>query len=173
MRVSFDLDGEATTVDVAPDRSLRSVLRGECDAKSVKNGCESGRCGSCTVLIDGNAVKSCLLPAGKVGGRAVTTVEGIDPGTPGRDLQDAFEAEFALQCGYCTPGFLLSAAAYLDDDPDPDREAIRSAIEGNVCRCTGYGPIVDAVEAVAADGAATDRDHHSTTDEPPDREENP
>ena len=149
MRITFDLDGEETTVDVPPDRPLRDVLREDCDAKSVKTGCDSGRCGVCTVLLDGEAVKSCLVVAGKVDGRSVTTVAGLADGTLGRDVQAAFEAHSALQCGYCTPGFVLSALAYLRDDPEADREAVRSALSGNACRCTGYESIVDAVVDVA------------------------
>jgi carbon-monoxide dehydrogenase small subunit len=156
MNVAFTLDGEQVEVDVAPDRPLREVLRAECDSRSVKTGCDSGRCGSCTVLLDGEAVKACLVPAAKADGRSVTTVEAIHERPVGRALQDAFEAEFALQCGYCTPGFLLAAVSYLEDDPSPDREEIRTAIEGNVCRCTGYERIVDAVEVVARD-RETDR----------------
>lgn len=149
MNVAFELDGEETTVDVPPDRPLRDVLRRDCDATQVKTGCDSGRCGVCTVLLDGEAVKSCLVVAGKVDGRSVTTVAGIEDGTLGRRLQDAFEDHSALQCGYCTPGLVLSALAYLDEEPEADREAIRSALSGNVCRCTGYEKILDAVADVA------------------------
>jgi aerobic-type carbon monoxide dehydrogenase small subunit (CoxS/CutS family) len=149
MNVTFELDGEETTVDVSPERSLRDLLRVDCDRKSVKTGCDSGRCGACTVLLDGAAVKSCLVVAPKVDGHSVTTVRGIAGGTLGRDLQDAFETHGALQCGYCTPGFVLSALSYLEDDPEADRDAIQDALGGNVCRCTGYEKIVDAVTDVA------------------------
>lgn len=149
MKVSFELDGEALTVETPPDRSLREVLREDCDARSVKAGCDGGRCGACTVLLDGVAVKACLVMAAKVDGRSVTTVEGVADGSLGREVQDAFEEHAALQCGYCTPGVVLSALAYLDDDPDADRESLRAALSGNVCRCTGYEKILDAVEAVA------------------------
>lgn len=157
MRVTFELDGEETTVDVPPDRPLREVLREDCDEKSVKAGCDSGRCGVCTVLVDGAAVKSCLVVAAKVDGRSVTTVAGIEAGSVagidaeglGRELQDTFEEHAALQCGYCTPGFVLSALAYLEANPAADREEIRDALAGNVCRCTGYEKILDAVETVA------------------------
>jgi len=149
VKVSFELDGEALTVETPPDRSLREVLREDCDARSVKAGCDGGRCGACTVLLDGVAVKACLVMAAKVDGRSVTTVEGVADGSLGREVQDAFEEHAALQCGYCTPGVVLSALAYLDDDPDADRESLRAALSGNVCRCTGYEKILDAVEAVA------------------------
>lgn len=151
MNVTFELDGEEITVDVSPERPLRDLLRADCDTRSVKTGCDSGRCGACTVLLDGAAVKSCLVVAPKVDGRSVTTVRGIAEDTLGRDLQDAFETHGALQCGYCTPGFVLSALSYLEDDPEADRDAIRDALGGNVCRCTGYGKIVDAVADVAED----------------------
>lgn len=147
MNVSFKLDGEERTVEVQPDTPLREMLRKECDRKSVKTGCDSGRCGSCTVLLDGDAVKSCLVLAPQVDGRSVTTVDGLAEGSAGRRVQDAFEEHFAIQCGYCTPGFVLSALSVLEDHPDADREELRSALEGNVCRCTGYEKILDAVEA--------------------------
>ena len=149
MKISFELDGEETTVDVPPDRPLREVLRNECEERSVKSGCDSGRCGACTVLLDGEAVKSCLVLAAKVDGRSVTTVAGIEAGTLGRDVQDAFEDHAALQCGYCTPGFVLSAVSALEADSEADREALRAALSGNACRCTGYEKILDAVAAVA------------------------
>jgi len=156
VRVTFELDGEERTVETPPDRSLRELLREDCGARSVKSGCDGGRCGACTVLLDGDAVKACLVMAAKVDGRSVTTVEGIAAGSLGREVQDAFEDHSALQCGYCTPGFVLSALAHLDDHPDADREALREALSGNVCRCTGYETILDAVEAVAERRADAD-----------------
>lgn len=159
MNITFELDGEETTVDVPPDRPLREVLRDECERRSVKSGCDSGRCGACTVLLDGEAVKSCLVLAGKVDGRSVRTVAGIDDGTLGREVQDAFEEHSAVQCGYCTPGFVLSALSTLEDDPGVDRDDLREALAGNACRCTGYEKILDAVADVAtqADDARVER----------------
>ncbi|QCC50521.1 (2Fe-2S)-binding protein [Halapricum salinum] len=151
MNIQFELDGEQRTVEMAPDAPLRDVLRGPCEKTCVKSGCDSGRCGVCTVLLDGEAVKSCLVPAGKADGATITTVEGIEEGSLGESVQAAFDEAFALQCGYCTPGFVLTALAYLEDDPDADREAIRSAVAGNACRCTGYETILDAIESVAED----------------------
>lgn len=151
MELTFDLDGRERTVDVPPDEPLRDVLREACDTIGVKSGCDSGRCGTCTVHLNGQAVKSCLIPAGKADGASVTTVEGIEAGTLGSDVQDAFDVHFALQCGYCTPGFVMTALAYLEDDAEADRETIRSAITGNACRCTGYETILDAIEAVASE----------------------
>jgi carbon-monoxide dehydrogenase small subunit len=151
MNLTFEVDGEQYTVDVPPDAPLRDVLRESCGKTGVKSGCDSGRCGACTVHLEGEAVKSCLVPAGKVDGKSITTVEGIEAGSLGSEIQAAFEDHFALQCGYCTPGFVMTALAYLAEDPDADREAIRSAIAGNACRCTGYETILDAIEDVAAD----------------------
>lgn len=156
MRLTFELDGREQTVDVSPDTPLRDVLRTECETTGVKSGCDSGRCGACTVHLDGEAVKSCLVPAGKADGSSITTVEGIESGTLGGEVQDAFEEHFAVQCGYCAPGMVMSALAYLEDDPAADREAIRAAIEGNACRCTGYETILDAIEAVAEARSAPD-----------------
>lgn len=154
MNVTFELNGESLSVNVQPDRTLRAILRVECGEKSVKSGCDSGRCGSCTVLLDGNAVKSCLVLAAKVDGRSVRTAEGIDETDTGRDVQKAFENHAAFQCGYCTPGFVLTVMDFLEQTDSPGREAIRSAIKGNVCRCTGYEKIVDAVEDLAEQNAS-------------------
>lgn len=158
MKITFDLDGVETTVDVPPDRPLREVLRNDCEERSVKSGCDSGRCGSCTVLLDDDAVKSCLVLAGKVDGRSVSTVAGIEEGSLGREVQDAFEEHAAIQCGYCAPGIVLSATSTLEDGDEVGREALREALSGNACRCTGYEKILDAVESVAGDDeGGTDR----------------
>jgi aerobic-type carbon monoxide dehydrogenase small subunit (CoxS/CutS family) len=148
--LSFSLDGQPVTVDVDPTTPLRDVLRDSLGARGVKAACDSGRCGVCTVHLDGEAVKSCLVVAGKADGREVTTVAGVGDSEDGlTDLQQAFVDNFAAQCGYCTPGFVMTASAYLERAaPDDDRETIRSELEGNVCRCTGYHRIVDAVEDV-------------------------
>jgi aerobic-type carbon monoxide dehydrogenase small subunit (CoxS/CutS family) len=164
VRIDVTVDGEQRTLDAPPTEPLRDVLREECGKTGVKSGCDSGRCGACTVHLDGEAVKSCLVPAGKADDASIRTVEGIDAGTLGSELQEAFEREFALQCGYCTPGFVMAGLAYLRDEPDADRAAIREAIGGNVCRCTGYENILNALETVADerngsdDGTASDQD---------------
>ena len=151
MNIEFELNGQAVSIDVNPGRPLREVLREEFGLTGVKVGCESGRCGVCTTLLDGEPVKSCLVMASKADGRSVTTVEGVSEDDDLHEVQEAFKDNFASQCGYCTPGFVMSSVAYLEDDPEPDREEIAHALKGNVCRCTGYEKIIDAVESVATE----------------------
>ena len=141
----FELNGRPTEVMAGPLASLNHVLREQLQLKAAKAGCRQGGCGSCTVMVDGEPVLSCLLPVANVAGRSVTTLEGWadDP------LQRIFHERFAVQCGYCAPGMLMSARALLDRNPKPSREDIAEAIAGNVCRCTGYESIIDAIEAVA------------------------
>lgn len=145
--IEFGLDGESVTVDARPTLPLRDLLRQSFDKTCVKVGCQSGRCGACTVLLDGEPVKSCLVMAAKADGRDVRTVEGIDR----RELdviESSFKGKFAAQCGYCTPGFAVTTASLLTDDGDGP-EDVESALEGHVCRCTGYRSIVDAVESLS------------------------
>lgn len=151
MTIEFELNGTAVAVDANPARPLRDVLREELGKTEVKSGCQSGACGVCTVHVDGKAVKSCLLLAGKVDGASVTTIDGL-AGEDGslHAVQQAFHEHFASQCGYCTPGFIMAAAAFVEtmaDEEPVDRETIRAELKGNLCRCTGYEKIVDAVEA--------------------------
>ena len=140
----FELNGRATEVMARPLATLNHVLREQLQLKAAKVGCRQGGCGSCTVLVDGEPMLSCLLPVANVAGRAVTTLEGLDD-----PLQQAFHERFAVQCGFCAPGMLIAARALLDRNPSPSREEIAEAIAGNVCRCTGYESIIDAIEAVA------------------------
>lgn len=161
VRVSFELDGEQVAATTRPDTPLRELLRAEFEKTGVKVGCESGRCGVCTVLLDGDPVKSCLVPAPKVEGRAVTTVHGLGGDEELTPVQDVFVEQFATQCGYCTPGFVVAATAFVTDAENPSRGEIESALKGNVCRCTGYERIVDAVEAVATDDRDDQSDHES------------
>ena len=150
-QLSFDLNGQPVKVTVEPGRRLLQVLREDLGLTGTKQGCDcEGECGACTVLLDGEAVRSCLLPIEKVAGRCVLTIEGL--GEPGHlhPLQQAFIDHGAVQCGFCTPGMLLSAAALLAREPDPSREQIMTALEGNLCRCTGYVKIIRAVQAAAA-----------------------
>lgn len=146
--VDVVVNGEARTLP-DPSELLVMALRGFLGLTGTKIGCESSTCGACTVLLDGDAVKSCALLVGQVQGRQVTTIEGIS--TEGlTPIQEAFRDEHGLQCGFCTPGFIVSATALLTADPDPDITAIGVALEGNLCRCTGYTGVVAAVQRAAA-----------------------
>ncbi len=148
MTIEFELNGETVSTDVSPSTPLRDVLREEFGQTGVKVGCLSGRCGVCTIHIDGMATKSCLVLTGKVDGKSVTTIEGVADEEL-HEVQEAFANDFAAQCGYCTPGFIMSAVDYIENDGSADRDEIKSALKGNVCRCTGYEKIIDAVEGVA------------------------
>lgn len=145
------VNGEEVTARVRPDWNLLRVLREELGLTGAKEGCGAGECGACTVLVDGAAVNSCLFPALEAEGRAVVTIEGLAPdGATLHPIQQAFVEHGAVQCGFCTPGMVLSAKALLDRVPTPSREQIQTALAGNLCRCTGYTQILDAVEAAAA-----------------------
>lgn len=146
----FIVNGEATEVAFAPHKTLLEVLREDMDLTGTKHGCELGECGVCTVLLDGQPVLSCLVLGLDVDGREVTTVEGMAIGNQLHPLQDTFADLGAAQCGYCTPGFLLTAQALLEKNPQPTRVEIQAALSGNLCRCTGYIKIYEAVELAAA-----------------------
>jgi len=149
--ISFKLNGRDITIETEPGRTLLDVLREDLDLTGTKQGCDrQGECGACTVLLDGEPVRSCLLPVEKVAGRRVTTIEGLGTAERLHPVQQAFVDHGAVQCGFCTPGMVLSAVALLDRDPNPSHEQIVKALEGNLCRCTGYVKIVEAVEAAAA-----------------------
>jgi aerobic carbon-monoxide dehydrogenase small subunit len=147
--IKFHLNGELTSVQILPDETLLQVLRDKLDMKGVKKGCGEGECGSCTILLDGRPVVSCLLPAAKVAHRNVTTIEGVSHGGKLHPIQEAFLEAGAVQCGFCTPGMILSAKALLDRCPSPSEEEIRTALSGNICRCTGYVQIQQAVKIAA------------------------
>jgi aerobic-type carbon monoxide dehydrogenase small subunit (CoxS/CutS family) len=158
MRISTTINGVARTFECEPGATLLEVLR-SLGYKSVKQGCDhEGTCGACTVLLDGEAVLSCITPAPRAAGHRITTVEALgDPSHP-HPLQEAFVDAGAVQCGYCTPGMILAASALLDKVPSPTRAQIAEALSGNLCRCTGYVKIFDAVENAAA--AMHGRQHH-------------
>ena len=141
------VNNEEYEVHVDPWKSLNDVLRDEIGLTGVKTGCESGQCGACTVLVDHKAVNSCLMLALQAKGKEITTIEGLEDEGGLHPLQQAFVDHFAIQCGFCTPGMILSAKALLDQNPHPDEEEIRVALGGNLCRCTGYIKIVEAVLA--------------------------
>jgi carbon-monoxide dehydrogenase small subunit len=143
--LTMRLNGEEVTVQVKPSATLVEVLRDQLELTGTKVACGEGECGACTVLLDGKPVNSCLVPALKAQGREVMTVEGLAPLGELHPLQKAFVEHGAVQCGYCTPGMLMSAKALLDDNPNPTEDEIRLAISGNLCRCTGYAKIVEAV----------------------------
>ena len=148
-QIVLKVNGTPFQVDLSPSDTLARVLRERLGFTDVKNGCERGECGSCTVLIDGRAVVSCLMLAVKAEGREITTARGLAQGGRLHDLQRKFIEHDAIQCGYCTPGMLMSAKALLDTHPNPSEEEIRIAISGNICRCTGYQQIVEAIAAAA------------------------
>jgi carbon-monoxide dehydrogenase small subunit len=150
MKVELDINREKLTVDVEPRTSLLDCLRDQLLLTGAHAGCEHGVCGACTVLIDGAAVRSCLMFAVQADGYAITTIEGLSPG-PGElsPLQDAFCETHGMQCGYCTPAMVLAAHALLSKNAQPTREEIVDAISGNICRCTGYAQIVEAIALAA------------------------
>ena len=143
------INGRPRDVEAAPDQTLLGVLRDALGIFDVKEGCGEGVCGACTVLLDGRPVSSCLLLAASVRGRPIVTVKGLEREGGLHPLQEAFVRHGAVQCGFCTPGMLLTTLAWLETNSNPSREEIRRALEGNLCRCTGYTKIVDAVEAYA------------------------
>ena len=145
--IRLTLNGEATDVSFAPYKTLLEVLREDLGHTGTKHGCELGECGACAVLLDGKPVLSCLLLALECDGKNVLTVEGLDVDGKLHPLQDAFADLGAAQCGYCTPAILVTAKALLDQSSNPSRDQIREALSGNLCRCTGYQQIFEAVEA--------------------------
>lgn len=148
MIVTFQLNSEETTFRVTHPASLLEVLRDEIGAGGAKNACEQGECGSCSVMLDGELVCSCLVMAVDVEGSEVVTVEGI-AGEELHPVQEAMNKAGAVQCGFCTPGFVVAAADLFERDPHPSTEAIKEALAGNICRCTGYGAIIRAFESLA------------------------
>jgi carbon-monoxide dehydrogenase small subunit len=151
MEISFMLNGSKVIVPIDGHQCLLDILRGRLGLTGTKEGCREGECGACTVIVDGRAVNSCLYPAYEVEGKKVTTIEGLlGPRNELSVIQQAFVDNGAVQCGFCTPGMIMSTKALLDSNPDPSEEEIRDALLGNLCRCTGYVQIVDAVKQAAA-----------------------
>ena len=141
-------------LDINPESSLLDILRQEIGLTGTKYGCGEGNCGACTVLVDGEATRSCITPVESVAGRQVTTIEGLAAGDLLNPVQQAFVEESAFQCGYCTPGFVISATALLSRNPSPTVTDIKSALSGHICRCGAYVRIVKAVQRAAGDGTA-------------------
>jgi aerobic carbon-monoxide dehydrogenase small subunit len=148
--VTVEINGTTYEREVDARRLLVHFLRDDLDLTGTHVGCDTGNCGACTILFNGRTAKSCMLLAVQADGAQITTVEGLADGDELSPLQQAFSAHHALQCGYCTPGMLMSAAYLLQHNPEPTEAEIRKAIQGNICRCTGYVNIVEAIQAVAA-----------------------
>jgi aerobic-type carbon monoxide dehydrogenase small subunit (CoxS/CutS family) len=149
MRISVEINGRAYEGEVEPRTLLSDFIRHDVGFTGTKVGCEQGVCGACTVQVDGEAMRSCLMLAVQANGRSLRTVEGLAGDGSLHPLQRAFHEAHALQCGFCTPGFLMSTEAYLRENPDPNEEELREALAGNLCRCTGYLGIIEAVEHAA------------------------
>ncbi len=155
MKLQMQVNGQEVTVEAPPMKRLLDVLREEAHLTGTKEGCGEGECGACSVMINGGIANACLIPAVQAQGAEILTIEGLaDTDKPDTDgmhpLQTAFIKHVGTQCGICTPGMLLSAAALLEHNPTPTREEIRESVAGNLCRCTGYQKIVDAIEEAAA-----------------------
>jgi len=154
MTVRFTLNGKPVSISTAPHRRLLDVLREVLNLTGTKEGCGIGECSACTVLVNGKAVNSCLILIGQVEGAAVMTIEGLADGANLRPLQRNFIRAGAVQCGFCTPGVLLAAHALLSENPQPTEEQVAAAIAGNLCRCTGYKQIIEAVMLTAEEREA-------------------
>jgi aerobic-type carbon monoxide dehydrogenase small subunit (CoxS/CutS family) len=151
--IAVEINGERIEREVPARRLLVHFIRDDLGLTGTHVGCDTGNCGACTVHVDGQAVKSCMLLAVQADGASVLTVEGLAPDGEPNALQQSFSSHHALQCGYCTPGMLMSATALLERNPHPSEEDVRYALQGNICRCTGYVNIVEAVVAAGAAGA--------------------
>jgi len=147
--VSFEVNGKPLEIAVDKSWTLLKVLREQLDLTGAKPGCETGDCGACKILLDGKAVNSCTTNIMKVQGRSVTTIEGLSKGIDLHPIQSAYIEAGAVQCGYCTPGMIITTKALLDENPHPTEKVIRDSLDNNLCRCTGYAKIVDAVGLAA------------------------
>lgn len=153
MIVSFNVNGEDRVANVVGAESLLQVLREELELPGSKNACEQGECGSCSVILDGTVVTSCLVMAADCEGSEVTTIEGIGSDRELHPVQQVLIDHGAVQCGFCTPGFVVTAAHLFEENPQPSADEIKEALSGNICRCTGYGSILRGLEALAGEGS--------------------
>lgn len=150
--IEFTLNETRTRTETQPGERLLDLLRERLGLTGTKEGCGIGSCGACTVILDGKAVNACLVPAQAVDGRELVTIEGIMQNESLHPIQDALIRHHAIQCGFCTPGLVMSAKALLDENPDPSRGEIQRAIAGNLCRCTGYEQVIEAIQDAAKGG---------------------
>jgi aerobic carbon-monoxide dehydrogenase small subunit len=154
LTISVEVNGQRYEREVEARRLLVHFIRDDLDLTGTHIGCDTGNCGACSLIVNGTLVKSCMMLAVQADGAVIQTVESLSPDGELHPLQQAFSEHHALQCGYCTPGMLMSAKALLDANPDPSEHEIRRAIQGNICRCTGYVNIVEAIAAAASKGGA-------------------
>jgi carbon-monoxide dehydrogenase small subunit len=148
-KIRFILNGQSHELSVPPWKTLLQVIREDLKLTGTKEGCGHGECGSCTVLMEGKTVNSCLVPAVEVDNKEITTIEGLGTGETLHPIQEAFVSHSGMQCGFCTPGMIMSTKALLDNNPDPSEDEIREGIAGNFCRCTGYTKIIESISAAA------------------------
>ncbi|MGD8961157.1 MAG: (2Fe-2S)-binding protein [Desulfobacterales bacterium] len=156
--INFTINGESKKLDIPAGITALELIRDRLALKGTKEGCGIGECGACTIVVDGRAVNACLMFAAQLDGREVLTVEGLAQTGDLHPIQEAFAEKHAVQCGFCTPGLLMSTSALLAEQPRPNRSEIVKAISGNLCRCTGYHSIMEAVEAAAEKQAASKKD---------------
>ena len=149
MEITFTVNGQPQTIEVDDSQRLLDILREDLGLTGTKEGCGVGECGACTVVMNGKAVNSCMVPACQVNGATIETIENLEKDAALSKLQQSFLDHGAVQCGFCTPGMIMSAKALLDNKPNPSEEDIKEALEGNLCRCTGYVQILDAVKDAA------------------------
>ena len=152
MRIQITVNEQSHSLEVHSDEMLIDLLRDRLNLKGVKRGCDSGQCGACTIIFNGKAMNACLIPAMRAKGADIQTIEGVESAHGLHPLQQSFIEKGAVQCGFCTPGMILSAKALLDEKPHPTEAEIRTAISGNLCRCTGYEKIVSAIQNAANGG---------------------